>query len=192
MNYFNKSDIIKTLYIKTKWFMWLFQSHTVLIELDSLTYKQWDEVKWRLHFDFWEEVIKADKISIALIRDESHSSISSNINVGQWWVSGGKSYWSTKRSTKVFSQDIAWSWEYTKESFPFHFVLPSNLVKKTASMDVLVSKIPEKYRETARSFLEIALSFFSKVPKKDFKLEARIDIPWAKDIVNKANVRIDY
>ena len=87
---------------------------------------------------------------------------------------------------------ISWSWEYTKESFPFHFVLPGNLVKKTASMDVLVSKIPEKYRETAKSFLEIALSFLSKVPKKDFKLEARIDIPWAKDIVNKANVRIDY
>ena len=42
--------------------MWLLNRKSI-IELENLSYKRWEEVKWAIKFDFGGEVVKADKIT---------------------------------------------------------------------------------------------------------------------------------
>lgn len=159
--------------------MWFLNKKTILLDLEKLSYKTWDEVKWTLKFDFWEEVVKADKITIWLNRKISSRWVSA------WnWVNNN----SRREYDYLLETNLFWKWEYTKEEIPFNFIIPHNAVLDDISFDKILQKIPI----SLRSIAEIVIDMFAPNMRKQYSFEivARVDIPWAIDITEKVAINI--
>ena len=159
--------------------MWFLNKKTIIVKLDKLTYKLWDEVKWSINFDFWEEIVKADKITIWLIRKSSSRWIST------WaWISTN----SSREYQTLLETNLLAKWEYNKEMIDFNFIIPNNAVPQAASFDKLLDKIPK----WLRSFAEIAIDMFLPNMREKYSFEViwRLDIPWAIDITERVSINI--
>jgi len=151
--------------------MWLFNKKTIILDLPKLTYKCWEEVRWNIKFDFWDEKVKADKITIGLIRTTNNNSIS----VSEWVKA-----WHKVRYEYLLETNLLWKGEYSKEEIPFTFIIPYNAIPDDISFDMLLSKIPKGFRKYAEILIDMFLPNMRK--RYSFKITARIDIPWAVDI----------
>lgn len=153
---------------------------TILLKLDKLTYNRWEEVTWVIEFDFWEESIKADKITIWLNR----KIISKNINTSDWMH-----YSSNTQYNYLFENSLLANWEYKKETIPFNFIIPQNaIVDHELSFDKLLNKIPS----FLRTIIEILINILNPNMKNRYSFDviARIDIPWAVDITQEVQINV--
>jgi len=159
--------------------MWFLNKKTILLDLPKLTYKCWEEVNWVIKFNFGEEKIKADKITIWLNRE-----ISSNSMDISNWVNRS----TNKRYDFLLETNLMWKWEYTKEEIPFKFVIPFNAIQDDISFDKILNKIPKTFRSIAEILIVMIVPNMRK--RYTFSIIARIDIPWAIDITEKVAINI--
>lgn len=159
--------------------MWFLNKKSILIDLPKLTYKCWEEVQWVMKFDFGEEKVKTDKITIWLNRTISSNWINTNDWVG---VSNNKNF------SYLHETTLMWKWEYNKEEIPFKFIIPTNSIPDEISFDKILNKIPKSLRSIAEILIDMFMPNMRK--KYSFSIIARIDIPWAIDITEKIAINI--
>jgi len=165
--------------------MWILNTDkNIILELEKLTFHPWEVVKGKVKFDFWDEKIKADRIAIQLVKNAS----SSNINFSQNSISYKKN---TKKYHNIVNKTLAWKGEYSKEEFNFSFVLPSNILPQSLDIEWLLAKF-----NVPKNFANVLVTLFNFLGNKskiiyDFKIVARIDIPWWIDITESVNINIE-
>ena len=160
------------------WIFWLFNSDkNIIIELDKLNYKEWEIISGKIKFDFWDEKVKANNISIWLVRETKSTSMSED--------------WVNTSTTKTFlSEDIlASKWEYSSWEYEFKLAVPVWANWAKVNIDWIADNISNW---TMKNIVNVvADTFWDFVWNKYlFYVVARIDIPWAIDITTKKNINI--
>jgi len=135
--------------------MWLLNKKTIILNLEKLSYNTWDEVKWTIEFDFWEDIIKADKITIWLNRKIS----SNSLKIWNWISSHSSNQYNYLLETNILAK-----WEYIKEKIPFNFIIPNNSIQD----DISFSKILEKIPKWLRPIAEILIDMFAPNMRKRY------------------------
>lgn len=159
--------------------MWFLNNKTIILDLEKLSYKRWEEVKWIIKFDFWEEIIKADRISVWLNRKMK----SNNLNLSKWVNSSSQTQYNFLLDTSLLGK-----WEYKKEEIPFNFIIPQNAIMNEISFSKLLEKIPESFRSIAEIIIDMIVPNMRR--SYSFEIVARIDIPWAIDITETVEIAI--
>ncbi|MDQ7009579.1 MAG: hypothetical protein Q9M94_04790 [Candidatus Gracilibacteria bacterium] len=159
--------------------MGIFNKKTILLELSKLTYKCGEEVTGTMKFDFAEDKIKADKITIGLNRIISSTSIN---------LDNGDNISKNNRYNFLLETNLMGKGEYSKEEIPFKFIIPLNAIGDEISFDKILNKIPKALRSIAEILLDMFMPSMRK--KYSFEIIARIDIPWAIDITEKVAINI--
>jgi hypothetical protein len=167
--------------------MWILNlDKSVQLNLNKNTFFPWEIVKWNVSFDFWLEKIKVDKIFIIFrkIRKVEKEVMTQN----------GISYHTEYRTFTIFNKTLKWKWEYNIENINFDFQIPKNILPRTWIFDKKLSQFLEKLKIkwTLKNIIELAISFFMRTDYwiPTFEVEARLDIPWAKDIYDIRTIEI--
>ncbi len=151
--------------------MWIFNNKSIIIELEKLSFKVWDEVNWNIMFDFDDEYIKARNIKVSLIR-EYH------------WNSNNKNKYTYLEEITLKNE-----WEYNKEEIPFNFIIPKDSFWSNISLDF--SKLIDKLPSVIKKIINTIWTIIKFNNKYTFEVVARIDIPWWIDIKSSKSINID-
>jgi len=160
--------------------MWLLNKKTIILELPKLTYKCWEEIKWVIRFDFWEEKVKADKITIWLNRKIT----TTWLDLSDWVKVNNR-----RRYNFLLETNLSGKWEYSKEEIPFNFIVPNNAVANDISFEKILNKIPKAFRTIAEILVDMLIPNMRK--KYSFEVIARLDIPWGIDITERVAININ-
>lgn len=157
--------------------MSLFQPKQIFIQISELNYIPGQEITGNVHFDFGEEVVKANGITLSLFR-KKHGYRTSN---------GQHDY-----TENISSVTLAPNGEYSKWDFPFHLIVPANAIttRKESFSAKLLEQVPVQFRSLAQIGANIFLGSSQKLETESFYLEARMDIPWGVDVTEQIVVWI--
>lgn len=168
--------------------MWLLNlNKKVNITLNKTDYLAWEIIKWNVNFEFWLDKLDMNKIFV-IFRKKIITEIKTYRN---WSYSYDRNTKYTTISEKILKE----KWEYKNESLDFEFKIPNNIIPQISTFDKKLKDILKKLKIKwiFANIIELIFSYlivsrWAKVPT--FEIEARLDIPWWKDITTKKQIEI--
>jgi len=160
--------------------MWLLNlDKKVKLSLKKENYIPGEIVKWTVSFEFWLEAQKIDKIFVNFRK----KIISETKTYSNW----SYSYSDRTEYTTILNKVLKWKWEYRNEFLDFEFRIPNNIIPKVSQFDKKLEEILNKLKIKwiFRNIVELMFSFLLVSWKQSiptFEIEARLDIPWGKDV----------
>ena len=168
--------------------MWLLNlDKKVNLTLNKENFVPWEIVKGTVSFDFWIEKVKLNNVSITLKKI-----IKKEVKTYSNW---SYSYSTETQTYNIYSKKLKWEWEYNIENIDFEFQIPINIFPRTwnfaQKLDDFLNKLKIKgiFKDLIKLFISsLFINVNTEIPS--FEIEARLDIPWGKDVVSVKQIDI--
>ncbi len=164
--------------------MWLLNlDKKVKIILDKNNYLEGDIVKWKVSFDFWNEKLKMNKIFITFRQK--------TIIERKVYENWSYNYRKNINYNNILQKVLKNSGEYNKENLNFEFTIPNNLLYNNLNIQLKIKNLFKKYKIPLFLFDLLKIFLFSTTFNQSiYEIEARLDIPWGKDIIFVEQIEI--
>ena len=160
--------------------MWLLNlDKKVNLTLEKNTYQPWDSIRGVVSFDFWLETIKLNNITVTL-----RKKVKKEVRTYSNW---SYSYSTETITTNILSKKILEKGEYRSKNLKFELNIWNNVIPKVFNFDKQLDNFLEKIKIKGvfKDFIKLIISFLwvSSAENPIFEIEARLDIPWGRDVV---------